>query len=82
VGKLGEESRFVVLTATADRTAADGCFSRALVRLIRAGLASSPSEFLAWNAVRAMLREWCPWQNPQLPRYNDLTTYQFRKSPS
>ncbi|HMR03139.1 MAG TPA: tetratricopeptide repeat protein [Candidatus Competibacter phosphatis] len=71
VGKLGADSRFVVLTATADRTAADGCFSRALTQLIREGIASSPGEYLAWEEVRVALSGCCPLQNPQLPRNND-----------
>lgn len=71
VGKLGANSRFVVLTATANRTAADGCFSRALTQLIREGIASSPGEYLAWEEVRVALSGCCPLQNPQLPRNND-----------
>ena len=68
VGKLG---RFVVLTATADRTAADGCFSRTLVKLIREGIATSARDVLDCGDVYQALQKCCPRQNPQLPCYND-----------
>jgi hypothetical protein len=70
VGALGGRLRFEVLTAAADRPAADGCFTRNLADLIRTGLASAPFEYLRCEQVRGTLQKRCPKQVPQLPAYN------------
>jgi tetratricopeptide (TPR) repeat protein len=70
VGALGGTLRFEVLTAAADRPAADGCFTRNLVELIRTGLVSVPLEYLRCEHVRELLKGRCPKQVPQLPAYN------------
>ncbi len=43
---LGGMLRFEVLTASADRPAADGCFTRSLTELLRDGVSAVPSEHL------------------------------------
>lgn len=69
--RAGWNFRYVLLAATNDRPAADGCFTRNLVDLIRQGIAYSPSEFLDWRNIRKILLERCPKQAPQLPSFND-----------
>ncbi len=62
--------RFEMLTAAADRPAADACFSRNLVKLLRAGISAAPSEHLLCAQVRPLIKESCPNQVPQHPSYN------------
>ncbi|MFO1096863.1 MAG: caspase family protein [Xanthobacteraceae bacterium] len=69
-GGLQGTLRFEILTAAADRPAADGCFSRTLVKLLRAGLSSVPSEHLLCAHVRPLIEKRCPNQVPQHPTYN------------
>jgi hypothetical protein len=70
VRELGGTLRFEVLTAAADRPAADGCFTRNLVNIIQNGLDSVPWEFLRCEPVRKVLEGRCPKQVPQQPTYN------------
>jgi hypothetical protein len=70
VSALHGTLRFEVLTAAADRPAADGCFTRSLVDLIRTGLVSVPLEYLRCEHIRDLLKGRCPKQIPQLPSYN------------
>ena len=58
VGELGGTLRFEVLTATNDRKAADGCFSRNIVAVVREGVAGAPSRIRCERvrAARAHLR--------------------------
>ena len=57
--------RFEVLAATeADRTAADGCFSRSLVSLIREGIDGVPGATLLCDHIRPELAARCPNQQP------------------
>ena len=69
VGELAGTLRFEVLTATDDRTAADGCFSRNIAAIMREGIPGAPSE-LRCEQVREILVDRCPNQLPQLPTYN------------
>ena len=62
--------RFEMLTAAADRPAADGCFSRTLVKLLRAGISDEPSEHLLCSHLRPLIEGSCPNQVPQHPSYN------------
>jgi hypothetical protein len=70
VRELGGTLRFEVLTAAADRPAADGCFTRNLVEVIRAGLDSVPWDYLRCEPIRRVLEGRCPKQVPQQPTYN------------
>jgi tetratricopeptide (TPR) repeat protein len=70
VGELGGTLRFDLLSAAADRPAADGCFSRSLTGLLKEGVASEPSEFLGCAHVRPLIEDRCPNQVPQNPSYN------------
>ena len=69
VGELGGTLRFEVLTATNERTAADGCFSRNIAAIVREGMAGAPGR-IRCEKVREILLERCPNQQPQLPTYN------------
>jgi hypothetical protein len=62
--------RFELLTAAADRPAADGCFSRNIVRLLREGISATPSEHLLCIHLRPLIKISCPNQEPQHPSYN------------
>src|SRR5258708_4599110 len=62
--------RFEMLTAAADRPAANGCFSRILAELLREGIAAVPSEHLLCLHLRPMIEQSCPNQIPQHPSYN------------
>jgi Tetratricopeptide repeat/Caspase domain len=62
--------RFEMLTAAADRPAANGCFSRSLVGLLRHGVAAVPSEHLLCLHLRPLIKQACPNQVPQHPSYN------------
>ncbi|HEY5870211.1 MAG TPA: tetratricopeptide repeat protein [Candidatus Tectomicrobia bacterium] len=62
--------RFEILTAAADRPAADGCCSRNLVKIISRGLETVVSEYLRCEQLRQVLLTCCPNQVPQLPAYN------------
>lgn len=62
--------RFEMLTAAADRTAANGCFSRKLVELLREGVSATPSEHLHCWHLRRLIERSCPNQVPQHPSYS------------
>lgn len=62
--------RFEFLTAAADRPAADGCFTRQLVAIIREGLESPFEPIIRCEAARRLLIDRCPNQSPQLPSFN------------
>ena len=47
VGELYGTMRFEVLTATDDRTAADGCFSRNIAAIVREGIAGGQARYAA-----------------------------------
>jgi hypothetical protein len=70
VKELGGTLRFEVLTASADRPATDGCFTRNLVEVIRAGLDSVPRDYLRCEHIQMILKGCCPNQVPQQPTYN------------
>jgi NACHT domain/Tetratricopeptide repeat len=61
--------RFEVLSAAADRPAADGCFSRSLTQAIRKGLPDVPSEYLRCEKVRSEVERLCVKQTPQHPSW-------------
>jgi hypothetical protein len=62
--------RFEMLTAAADRPAANACFSRTLVKLLQEGISAAPSEHLLCAHVRPLIEGSCPNQVPQHPSYN------------
>jgi hypothetical protein len=70
IRKLEGTLRFEMLTAAADRPAADGCFSRTLTRLLRDGISAVPAEHLRCVDLRTRLEKSCPNQVPQHPAYN------------
>ena len=70
VSALKGTLQFEMLTAAADRPAANGCFSRTLVDLLRQGLATVPSEHLLCLHLRPLIKQSCPNQVPQHPSYN------------
>ncbi|MDA2910926.1 tetratricopeptide repeat protein, partial [Nitrospiraceae bacterium AH_259_D15_M11_P09] len=70
VKDLTSPLRFEMLMATADRQAADGCFTKTLVDVIRNGIESMSGETLRCEAVRKVIEECCPNQQPQQPTYN------------
>jgi hypothetical protein len=70
VSTLKGTLRFEMLTAASDRPAANGCFSRTLVQLLRNGVAAVPSEHLLCLHVRPLIKQSCPNQVPQHPSYN------------
>ncbi len=70
VEELHESLRFEMMTAAADRPAANGCFSLTLASLLRSGLATVPSEHLLCLHVRPLIEETCSNQKPQHPSYN------------
>jgi len=73
--------RFEMLTAAADRPAADGCFSRNLTRLLREGISTAPSGHLLCIHLRPLIKASCPNQEPQHPSYNpDDTLWLARNS--
>jgi Tetratricopeptide repeat/NACHT domain len=74
VAALKGTLRFEMLTAAADRPAADGCFSRTLVRLLRDGVSTVPSEYLLGLHLRPLVERSCPNQVPQHPSYNPDAT--------
>jgi tetratricopeptide (TPR) repeat protein len=57
--------RFQVLTAAADRSAYDGCFSRTVAAVVRSGNPQIRSELLYSNAIQKRLKTDCPLQEPQ-----------------
>ncbi|WP_052494251.1 tetratricopeptide repeat-containing protein [Nitrosospira sp. NpAV] len=77
---LGGTLRFEVLTAAADRPAADGCFSRSLVALLRDGVATEPSEHLHCVNLRPLIKNRCPNQEAQNPAYNPDATLWLAKN--
>src|SRR5262249_55253446 len=70
VRELEGRLRFEVLTAAADRPAANACFSRSLVDLIRNGFPEEASNTLRCEVLRKELEQRCPNQVPQLPSWN------------
>ena len=70
VSELEGTLRFEMLTAAADRPAANGCFSRTLARLLRDGLSAVPTEHLRCVDLRSQIEKCCPNQVPQHPAYN------------
>jgi hypothetical protein len=70
VSDLEGTLRFEMLTAVADRPAADGCFSRTLARLLRDGISVVPAEHLRCGDLCSRLEKSCPNQAPQHPSYN------------
>jgi hypothetical protein len=80
VGGLGGALRFELLTAAADRPAANGCFSKTLVRLLREGVPAVPSEHLQCQHLRALIEKSCPNQVPQHPSYNSDETLWLAKN--
>jgi tetratricopeptide (TPR) repeat protein len=71
VSELTDTLRFEVLTAAADRPAADGCFSRMLADILRTGIdKSSVGSMVYGQHVRPILIERCPKQLPQNPTFN------------
>lgn len=77
---LGGTLRFEVLTAAANRPAADGCFSRSLTGLLRDGISAVPSEHLHCLNVRPLIEKRCPNQQPQNPSYNPDETLWLAKN--
>jgi hypothetical protein len=80
VGGLRGTLRFELLTAAADRPAADGCFSRTLTRLLREGISALPAEHLRCSDLRARIERSCPNQTPQNPAYNPDETLWLAKN--
>lgn len=72
--------RFEVLTAAADRPAADGCFSQTLTRLLREGISTVPAEHLRCADLRTRIEQSCPNQIPQNPAYNPDETLWLAKN--
>jgi hypothetical protein len=72
--------RFEVLTAAADRPAADGCFSQTLTRLLREGISMVPAEHLRCADLRTRIEQSCPNQIPQNPAYNPDETLWLAKN--
>lgn len=62
--------RFEMLTAAADRPAANGCFSQKLAELLGAGVSTVPFEHLHCLHLRPLIEGSCPNQVPQHPSYN------------
>ncbi len=62
--------RFEMLAAVDHRPAANGCFSRSLIALLRDGIAMIPSAYLWCSDVRPYIERDCPNQVPQHPSYN------------
>jgi hypothetical protein len=61
--------RFDMLTAAADRPAANGCFSLTLARLMREGVEAEPAEHLLALHLRPLIADLCPNQVPQQPSW-------------
>jgi tetratricopeptide (TPR) repeat protein len=82
VDELKADMRFEVMTATsAIRPAADGCFSRNLIRILSDGLADVPDSYLRCIHLRARLERACPEQDaPQHPAYNPDETLWLAKN--
>jgi hypothetical protein len=70
VSELEGTLRFEMLTAAADRPAAEGCFSRTLAKLLRDGISAVPAEHLRCIDLRSRLEKSCPNQVPQHSAYN------------
>lgn len=82
VEELKADMRFEVMTATsANRPAADGCFSRNLTRILSDGLADVPDAYLRCIRLRTRLGQACPEQDPpQHPAYNPDETLWLAKN--
>jgi hypothetical protein len=70
VSSLKGTLRFEMLTAAADRPAADGCFSRTLAKILNAGISAVPAEHLLCIHLRPLIEGSCRNQVPQHPSYN------------
>jgi hypothetical protein len=63
--------RFEILVAAeADRSAYEGCFTRALVNLIKEGLVNERSDTLLCKGVAGVIKQRCPLQVPQWLPYS------------
>jgi hypothetical protein len=62
---LSRTRRFEVLTASGDRPAYDGCFTRTLTACLRDGIDEEPSDYLRCEHVRRVIRNACPKQEPR-----------------
>ena len=59
---LSRDRRFEVLTATSDRLAYDGCFTRTLTACLRDGIDDEPDDYLRCEQVHRVIRDACPLQ--------------------
>ena len=64
---LAQTRRFEVLTATSDRPAYDGCFTRTLTACLRDGIDDEPYDYLRCEQVHRVIRDACPCQVPRHP---------------
>jgi tetratricopeptide (TPR) repeat protein len=62
--------QFEVLTAAADRAAADGCFSKSLAHALRKGLTNVQHEYVRCEKVKPVIERLCPKQQPQHPTWS------------
>jgi Tetratricopeptide repeat len=67
VSELEGDLRFQLLTAAADRPAANACFTRSLVDIIRNGLSAEAGNTLGYPLLLRELEQRCPNQVPQAP---------------
>src|SRR6185503_11894448 len=79
-GLKGTLRRFVVLTATAEGPAADGCFTTTLVDCLREGMPSVPEETIRREHVRPVIRDRCRNQIPHALTYDDEGLYFARNA--
>ncbi|MDH3459709.1 MAG: tetratricopeptide repeat protein [Burkholderiaceae bacterium] len=80
VKELGGTLRFEVLTAAADRPAANGCFTKTLVGLLKEGVSAQPAEHLQCMHLRPLIESLCPNQLAQNPSYNPDQTLWLGKN--
>jgi hypothetical protein len=74
VAELNTSKGFEFLAAVADRTAADGCFTRNLVDILRNGIETirdvRVGELVRCEHAKELLLGRCPKHEPQLPTHN------------
>ncbi len=70
LGGLKYDLRYEVLAASADRTAADGCFTRTVTSIVQDGLPGAASETLRLEQLGAIVRDSCSGQVPQHALWN------------
>jgi phage tail protein X len=70
VRELSGTLRFAMMTASGNRSAYEGCFTRTLVDCLTQGMDSVAGGFLRCEHVRGVIRQKCPFQEPQFPSYN------------